>query len=140
MAECQGPLNCFLLPLPFDGKRLPGGATNPGLPVVSGTNNPGVNTLSTSGWTASEQRCMLPGDWFSIGYRIHTVISQSVTADGSGGATVNIWPSIRETPAAGTPLVLRNPSGLFRMAKNSQQVHIDVNGMWTVEFDAVEAR
>ena len=63
------------------------------------------------------------GDYLQIGQRLHMVISQDVDSDDQGSATINIWPSIREAPNDGDPIILNNPTGLFRL--KSKQALLD---------------
>jgi hypothetical protein len=42
-------------------------------------------------------------------------------SDGGGNATLDIFPNLREAPIPGTPLVLINPTGTFRLAENRRE-------------------
>lgn len=91
-----------------------------GTPLVSGTNLAMATVLNTKGW-AVNQLNLHPGDHLQIGYRLYVCLDM-VTADANGNATFNIWPSLRETENDGTPIVLYNPKGLFRLADNRRSV------------------
>ncbi|HEV2324564.1 MAG TPA: carbohydrate binding domain-containing protein [Terracidiphilus sp.] len=110
------------------------------LASTSGTQNlPMTTALYTKGWPASVSALMLPGDQFQVGYRLHRVCEQ-VNSDGSGNATISVWPSLRETPPDGTPLTLNRPQGLFRLADNRRVIHWSPSQLTTVSLKAIEAK
>ena len=111
---CRGQLNCFLMGDPK--AAIPKGIAT-GSPVVNGASQTGYS-LSTRGWTANTVGILLPGDYISIGYRLYRVTA-SVNSDGSGNATVPVWPNLRDQSADGTTITTRNCKGLFRLAANS---------------------
>lgn len=54
--------------------------------------------------------------------RLHEYVGTTALASNSeGGAVLDIWPSLREAPPAGTAITLVNPSGLFRLAENKRE-------------------
>ncbi len=114
-----------------------------GIPLVDGsveTNNaPTTTVLFTKGWAAGAHRLLLPGDYLQIGYRFYQSLDL-VNADASGNAQINIYPSIRETPADGTPIVLRNTKGLFRLADNARSFTRDVSQLYGMSFKCREVR
>lgn len=108
---CRGPLNCFQM---GDPKAvLPKGSAL-GTPVVSGANQNGYSLVSR-GWKASVTGILLPGDYLQIGYRLYRVTA-SINSDGSGNASIPLWPNLRDLPADGTTIITRNCKGLFRLA------------------------
>jgi hypothetical protein len=62
------------------------------------------------------------GDFFQIGEgasaRLYTV-TQDATADGSGDATLDIWPRLRTATTNGAAIVTSSPRGVFRLAAPS---------------------
>ena len=141
LAELRGKLNVFQLG-DTRTKTLLGVGT--GTPVVntSGSNNLAMTTsLFTSGWTHSTTGLLLPNDKFQIGYRLYKVAGSSpVNSDSSGNATIQVWPSLRETPANGTPIILNSPVGIFRLASNRRAIHWSPTRLTTVSLACVEAR
>lgn len=140
LAELRGKANVFQLGDPR-AKNGPRGSAR-GTPVVSTSgsyNLPATTSLVTRGWTASSPRVLLAGDQFQIGYRLHRVV-EIVNSDSSGDATMSIWPSLRETPADATPIVLAAPLGLFRLASNRRAVHASPTRLTTLSFQCVEVR
>lgn len=137
LAGLRGIENVFQLGDP-DGQKPLGSAL--GAPVTAGTNNAMATQISTSGWTASQTGLLLPGSYLQIGYRLHMVVYASVDSDANGDATFDIWPSLREAPAAGSPIVLNGPVGLFRLAKNDRGWQASPRRPTTMTIDFEEVR
>lgn len=114
VAECRGQLNCFQL---GDPKAVYPKGSALGSPVVNGAAQTGYS-LVTRGWTANSTGLLLFGDYIQIEYRLYRVLD-NVTSDGSGNATISVWPNLRDQPADGTAIITRNCKGLFRLAANS---------------------
>lgn len=59
------------------------------------------------------------GDYLQLGSgvssRLH-ITTQDFVADGAGNAAVDIFPSLRESPLNGDPVVTSGPQGIFRLA------------------------
>ncbi len=107
------------------------------------TNNAAMSkTLVTRGWRANQFRLLLPGDALQIGYRMHYVMAGSgpVNSDANGAASILIWPSLREQPPDGTPLIFNHPKVLMRLAKNQRGWSRDVAGYSQLSFDLQEFR
>lgn len=138
LMECRGMANAFLLGDPL--KKTPAGMAVNSAPVVNGGNNPAGSTqVQTSGWRVNSARLLLPGDWIQIGYRLHRNLNV-VTADGSGNATLNLWPSLREQASDGTPIILHNTQGIFRLADNKRAWSADITRLSNVSFRVQEYR
>lgn len=136
LMEIRGKLNVFPLGDPLG--TAPAGAAL-GAPVCTAGNTTRSRTLLTSGWQPSTNGQLLVGDYLQIGQRLHCVIGSNVDSDGSGNASINIWPAIREAPMAGDSVILSNPTGLFRLQKNQRGWSLAVSKMFGVKFDAKEA-
>jgi hypothetical protein len=99
----------------FDGRNPRGVGT--GTPEVNGANQVG-NNLITNGWTDSVTGILKAGDYIQLGtgetQRLHKVL-QDASSDGSGNATLLIWPRLRYSPASGASIVLVNTMTQFRM-------------------------
>lgn len=138
LAELRGRANVFQL---SDPSAYPA-QSGVGAPVAAtsgGANAPMTQSLVTRGWPASAFRLLLPGQQFQIGYRLHTVC-EVVNSDAGGNATLTIWPSLRETPADGTQIVLAKPAGLFRLAQNRRAVQASPMRGVQMSFECEEAR
>jgi hypothetical protein len=139
LSELRGTQNVFQIGDPYATTPLgqPSGA-----PVcnTTGTNNlTSATSLVTEGWTPSTFGLLLAGDYIQLGYRLHQVC-EPVNSDSGGNATISIWPSLRESPANGTALILTNTVGLFRLADNKRTWHSDYTSLTQISINAVEAR
>ena len=118
--------------------------TPAGTPLVDGTattNNAfGATSLVTKGWSASHSNLLLPGDAIQVGYRMYYALD-AVNSDTNGAATINVWPSLRETPADGTAIVTSGAKALFRLDSNSRGWSLGVGKITTLStFGLVEYR
>lgn len=75
----------------------------------------GAQTLETRGWFGKVPRQLLAGDYIQIGERLHRVLGDVASGE-DGAATLGIWPNLRESYPEGTPVILANPTGLWRLA------------------------
>ncbi len=132
----RGMQNVFQVGHPLRSK--PQG--NPkGVPVLSGSNLAMATVVSTGGWTPSMLQ-LHPGDHLQIGMRLHVCLNQ-VISDANGKATFNIWPSLRETVADQTPLILHDCKGMFRLAENKRSVTTSETRLSAIQvLKIVEAR
>jgi len=110
-----------------------------GVPVTSGALVAAATTLVTTGWTPSTFGLLLQDDLIQIGYRLHAVLD-IVSSDGSGNASFEIWPSLREDVASGTTVITGNPLGLFRLAGNKRNWSKDYNQLTHISFPITEYR
>lgn len=112
-----------------------------GTPVVSGAGQSG-SSLVTSGWTAGITGQMLPGDEFQLGSgetaRLYKVVSRA-DSNGSGIATLEIWPSLRGSPANAAALVLTSPVGIWRLTANDFSWSVNPGEEYDINFTAREA-
>jgi hypothetical protein len=142
MAELRGKLNVFSIgdPLGAHPVGIPQGA-----PIIDcsspGYNLPMATMLYTRGWKPGELRLLLPGDYLQVGYRLYMVSGVSpVNADATGHASFPIWPSIREMPTDGEPIILNKTTGLFRLADNQRQWTANYLKVYPLAFKCNEAR
>lgn len=109
-----------------------------GDPLNTGPQNPGASggTVSGSGQTgytlATSSSGLAAGDWISLGVRLYMVTSV-------GGGSLGIWPQLRESPAGGTEVVIRNTRGLFRLAKNERRYAVNDAKIYGITFEIEEA-
>ena len=112
-----------------------------GTPLLNGANQSG-QTLLTKGWTISQTGIMKAGDWFSIsGYNSLYKVMQDANSDGSGLATLEIFPSLRSDAIADeTALDLSSAQGIFRLSDGQNKIFsVDGRGAYLIGFNAVEA-
>ena len=132
----QGAANIFTFGDPRMTKPQGSGS---GTPLVNGAGQTGF-TLATRGWTASANGILLPGDYLQIGYRLYRYVGTSpLNADGSGDASIAIWPNIRESPLDGTAISLNNTQGVWRLKNNVPKVEVSPGGIYLFTFEACEA-
>lgn len=116
--------------------RAPRGIAT-GTPLVKGASQTG-QTLITDGWTPSQTGILKAGDYIQIGDRLYKVLSDT-NSDGSGNATFDIWPRLRESPADNAAIITNNCTGLFRLTSNEMPWDIGLGLRYSVSFSAVEA-
>lgn len=120
LMELRGMANAFQL---GDVRKATPRGTVAGSPVASGASSAMVTSLATRGWTPGA--VFKRGNHLQIGYRLYQNLNDA-TADGSGNATLSIWPSLREAVSDGTAIVTSNTKGLWRLAKNQRSYSYDV--------------
>jgi hypothetical protein len=125
ISQCRGSSNAFMLGDPK--AREPKGSPS-GMPVVAGAAQTGY-TLVTRGWSPSKSRLLLVGDFIQIGYRLYKILDR-VASDGSGDATLRVWPNLRDQPADGTAIQCANCKGLFRLKNSSGNKSSTNVGSW----------
>jgi len=112
-----------------------------GTPLVNGGSQTG-NELVTDGWTTSTTGILKAGDWIQLGSgsstRLYKVLDD-VNSDGSGNATINIFPDLRLSPADDTVIAVSNTQGLWRLSSNETQYSIDQMSVYGITFACVEA-
>ncbi len=140
LMEMRGQSNAFQIGKPL--RSSPCGNAIGEVPLVDGTldgNAVGDIVLDTKGWKASTFGLLLRGDMIQVGYRLYQVL-ENVNSDSSGKCQIPIWPSLRETPADGTAIILNNPRGLFRLASNKRTATTDYRHTTAISFEIVEFR
>ena len=89
-----------------------------GTPLINGASQTGQD-LITDGWTISQTGIMQAGDWVQVGTgsarQLCTVLADA-NSDGSGNATLSLFPRIRTTFATNAALTVTNPTGVWRLA------------------------
>ncbi len=138
LLKLNGQYGTFLLGDP-NGATPRGVAT--GTPLVKGASQTG-NELLTDGWTSGITGIMKAGDYIQLGTgsnaRLYKVLDD-VNSDGSGNATLTIYPDLRSSPSDNAPIVVTNAKGNFRL--NSSQTSWDITEaqFYGITFGAREA-
>lgn len=110
--------------------------TAAGTPLVNGTSQTGF-TLVTDGWDNSSA-ILLEGDLIQIDDSLY-LITADATSDGSGNATLDIWPRLR-SHADNASIITSNTKGLWRLLSDTTQAINDRSDrLYTVSFQAEEA-
>jgi len=115
----------------------PPGQTGEG--VVAANNQTG-NALLTMGWL-SERPLLMAGDFFSLGQdaasRLYQV-TEDVSSDATGEATLRFVPRLRSSPSAGTELNVGRPKAVLRL-NEPVPAQISRAGKYQITFSAREA-
>lgn len=117
----EGQLNLFRMHDP--AAALPLGRAL-GKPVLAANATPGARTLSISGWAANVAGILKAGDWVQIGDQLAKV-RVDATSNAAGACSIDIWPKVMKTVAAGQPLIVRQARGLFRFVSDLPSWELD---------------
>jgi hypothetical protein len=133
LTALKGIVGTFVMGLPF-GPVAPTGS-----PTVSGASQVG-GTLTTAGWTNG---IAIPaGTYFQLGTGATSTLHKvaiAATANGSGAATLEIWPGIRTAPANGATIVTASPRGRWRLASRQREWSLEIAQIYGLSFSAIEA-
>lgn len=136
LVSLNGPEGSFYLG-DTANKTARGAAT--GTPLVNGGSQSGYS-LITDGWTAGVTNILRAGDWIEVTQggikRLHKVM-EDVNSDGSGNATLAIWPKLRASPADNAAVVTSSPVGKFMLAGDIPW-NISEAKLYGLSFSAVE--
>ena len=139
LVSLKGRYGTFLLGDPNNTAPRGTASATPGTPVVNGANNTG-DTLAIDGLPVSETGYLLPGDYIQLGTgsssKLYKVLTQ-VDTNGSGEATLDIWPDITTAPADNSTVILTDTVGRFRLASNVSEWSINNSNAYGLSFDAV---
>lgn len=103
----------------FDAVAPRGVAT--GTPLIKGASQTG-NSILTDGWTPGTTGILKQGDYIQLGSastsRLYKVLDD-VDSDGSGNATLTVWPNLRSSPADNDAITTTNCKTQFRLSTNN---------------------
>lgn len=110
--------------------------TGNGTPLVNGADQTG-SALVTDGWDASET-VLKAGDYFSVNDEFK-MVTDDVTSDGSGNATINFKPQLRSSPADNAAMTVSAPKCIMALVDDDQAIW-DVNeaSFYGIQFMARE--
>lgn len=138
LIKMKGQYGTFLLGDPAN--TSPRGVGT-GTPLVNGAGQTG-SSLVTDGWTADTTGILKAGDWIQLGSgsttTLHKVLDD-VNSDGSGNATLEIFPSLRSSPSDDDAITVSSPKGIWRLASNQMEYSIDEASVYGITFACVEA-
>lgn len=140
LLSLKGPTGTFLLGDPLGATPRGTASTNAGTPVVKGADQTG-NTLIVDGLPLSTTGYLLAGDYIQLGSgstaTLHKVLTQ-VDSDGTGEATLDIWPNIVTSPADNATVTVSNAKGRFRLKENTQSWQINNINSYGISFEATQ--
>jgi len=133
--KLEGSVNTFYGFDP-DAKAPRGLAT--GTPLVKGASQSG-SSLNTDGWTASTIGILKAGDYFSVNGELKMATADA-NSDGSGNATIQFKPALRNSPADNAPVTVDNPACTMILSDDNQGMwECDVRGVYQPKtFTAIE--
>jgi hypothetical protein len=105
--------------------------------AVSSGGSIGINSAP-----ASQTNYLMAGDYVQIGAGVNQQllkVLQNVSTDGSGAATLDVWPNVRSSIGNATSVKVQNTTGLFRLSSNDQSWSVNSASVYGVTFGAVEA-
>jgi len=139
LLRLRGRFGTFLLGDPASETARGSAGQAPGTPVLDAANG---DSIDITGAPASATGYLKAGDYIQIGSaanaRLYKVLEQ-VNTNGSGAATLNIWPAFRENAALGSSIIVNNARGLFRLSSNQTDWVINTARTYGVTFAAEEA-
>ena len=140
LSKLRGPEGTFLIP--DTSNPLPRGtaATVVSSPVLDGSGQIGA-TISVRNAPVSETGWLLEGDTIQIGTdnsaHFHKVLDQ-VDSDGSGLASINIWPTIRQPNVDGDPIITTDPKCLFFLTETTRERLLTPPFRYDIPFECRE--
>lgn len=141
LLRLRGQRGTFLLGDPIGATPRGSAATTPGTPVVNGAGQTG-DFLNIDGLPLSTNGYLKAGDYIQLGTgstaRLHKVL-EDVNTDGTGAATLNLFPGVRVAPNNGATVTVANCVGNFRLASNETNWSISEASSYGITFSATEA-
>ena len=141
LLRLRGAYGTFLLGDPNGSTPRGSASATPGTPLVNGASQTG-DELDIDGLPVSATGYLKAGDYIQLGSgstaTLHKVL-EDVNSDGSGEATLNLWPKVRTAPSDDATVTVSNAKGNFRLASNETTWDIDQASIYGITFGAVEA-
>ena len=142
LLRLRGQFGTFLLGDPNCSTPQGSASATPGTPLVNGASQTG-DELNIDGLPASATGYLKAGDYIQLGSgataTLHKVL-EDVNSDGSGEATLNLFPRVRTAPADNASVTVSDAKGVFRLSGNETSWSIDQAGIYGMTFGAVEAQ
>jgi hypothetical protein len=136
-----GAKGTFLLGDPNAATPQGSASSTPGTPVVNGADQTG-DSLAIDGLPTSATGYLKAGDYIQLGggssATLHKVLAD-VDTNGSGQATLDLWPYIRSAPDDNATVVVSSAKGVFRLLSNASDWNINSASFYGISFSAVEA-
>lgn len=142
LAKMNGKEGSVLLGDPSASASRGSAATTPGTPVINGASQTGQD-ININGLPLSATGYLLKDDRIQFGSgsssRLHQVL-EDVNTNGSGEATVTVWPDVHTAFADGSTVVVSSPVGLFKLIENESEFNNERNMVYdtpTILFKSV---
>lgn len=141
LLKLKGRYGTFLLGDPNASTPRGSAATAPGTPVVAGGSQTG-GSLNIDGCPTSATGYLKAGDYIQLGTgataRLYKVLND-VNTNGSGAATLDIWPDLRSSPSDNATVTVTDCKGVFRLSNSDQDWNISQTQAYGITFGAMEA-
>jgi len=140
LISLKGQLGTFYLGDPLATTPL-GSARNSDGILVDGAVSSG-DTIDIDGAPTSQTDYLKAGDYLQIGTGTSRQLFKVLTdvdTDGTGSATVDVWPNVRTTIADNASVTVESTQGVFRLASNEQAYSINEASIYGISFGAIEA-
>lgn len=89
-----------------------------GTPLVKGAGQTG-QSLITDGWTINITGILKAGDYLQIGSYLYVNLNDA-NSNGTGDATLDIWPRLRSSPSDNAAITVKSAKGLWRLTSNER--------------------
>lgn len=141
LISLKGQYGTFLMGDPMGATPRGSASSAPGTPLVNGANQTG-ETLAIDGLPNNATNYLRAGDYIQLGTgatsRLHKVL-ENASSNGSGEATLSIWPALRESPSDNAAVTVSNTKGVFRLATSESSFSINEASFYGLTFTAFEA-
>ena len=102
----------------------------------------GSNTISIKSAPVSQTDYLKAGDYLQIGTgstRQLFKVLVDVDTNGTGRATIDVWPDVRSEISSTSAITFEDTKGLFRLASNESAFSINEASTYGISFGAMEA-
>ena len=140
LLSLKGQLGTFYLGDPRACTPL-GSARDADTILVNGALSSG-DTVNIDSAPASRTDYLKAGDYMQIGTGTSRQLFKVLTdvdTNGSGQATVDVWPNVRTTIANNSAVTVQSAKGIFRLITNEQAFSINEASVYGITFGAIEA-
>ncbi len=140
LISLKGQLGTFYLGDPAAITPL-GSARDTDTILVDGAVSSG-DTIAIDSAPASQTDYLKAGDYMQIGTGVNRQLFKvlnDVDTDGTGSATVDVWPNVRTSIADDAAVTVQSAQGIFRLASNEQSFSINEASIYGITFGAIEA-
>jgi hypothetical protein len=140
LMSLKGQLGTFYLGDPLGCIPLGSGRDSDTV-LVDGAVSSG-NTIAIDSAPVSTTDFLKAGDYMQIGSGTSRQLFKVLTdvdTDGTGSATVDVWPNVRTSIADDAAVTLESAQGVFRLASNETSWSVNEASIYGITFGAVEA-
>jgi len=140
LMSLKGQLGTFYLGDPLASTPLGSGRDSDTV-LVDGAVSSG-NTIAIDSAPVSTTDFLKAGDYMQIGSGTSRQLFKVLTdvdTDGTGSATVDVWPNVRTSISDNSAVTLESAQGVFRLASNETSWSVNEASIYGITCGAVEA-